>query len=199
MICELIEAKAMSKERVPSNLSHVSWQVDGHSVIEKHSNDGEEDMAEKILLVDDDTVMLKLTGRLIQEHTPYGLVATNNPLEGLELATHNDFDLVITNMKMPYIDGTELLDAVKRVRADVPVIVMSSYSSLEASMEAMHKGASDYIIQPVKREQMLVAIEKALKWKRLQRENKRLTERMHKAERSCVCGSMVSGALCAAE
>ena len=156
-------------------------------------------MAEKILLVDDDTVMLKLMGILIQENTSYDLVATNNPLEGLELAAHNDFDLVITDMKMPYVDGMEILEAVKRVRSDVPVIVMSAYSSLEASREVMQKGASDYIIMPVKREQMLVAIEKALLWKRLQRENKMLTERIHKAERSCVCGSMVSSALYAAE
>lgn len=156
-------------------------------------------MAEKILVVDDDTVMLKLMGKLIQENTSYDLVATNNPLEGLKLATQNEFDLVITDMKMPYVDGIELLEAVKRERADVPVIVMSAYSSLETSREAMHKGASDYIIQPVKREQMLVAIEKALQWKRLRRENKMLSERIKKAERSCVCGSMVSGALCAAE
>jgi DNA-binding NtrC family response regulator len=180
-------------------LSHAYWPIDGHPVFGEAFNDWEEDMAEKILLVDDDTVMLKLTGMLIQEHTPYDLVATNNPLEGLELAKQNDFDLVITDMKMPYVDGIELLEAVKRVRADVPVIVMSAYSSLEASKEAMHKGASDYIIHPVKREQMLVAIEKALTWKRLQRENKMLTERIHKAERRCVCGSMISGALCAAE
>jgi DNA-binding NtrC family response regulator len=149
-------------------------------------------MTEKILLVDDDTVMLKLMSMLIQGKTPYELVATNNPLEGLELAAQNNFDLVIANLKMPSVDGMKILDAVKRVRDDVPVIIMSAYSSLETAMEVMSKGAFDYITQPVKREQMLVAIEKALQWKRLRRENKLLSERIEKAERRC--GLAVSSA-----
>jgi DNA-binding NtrC family response regulator len=151
-------------------------------------------MTEKILLIDDDTVMLKLMGMLIQGKTPYELVATNNPLEGLELAAQNKFDLVITNLKMPYVDGMKILEAVRRVRDDVPVIIMSAYSSLETAMEVMRKGAFDYIIQPVKREQMLVAIEKALQWKRLRRENKLLAERIEKTEGRCVCGLAVSSA-----
>jgi len=156
-------------------------------------------MTEKILLIDDDTVMLKLMSVLIHGKTPYELVATNNPLEGLELAAHSDFDLVIANLKMPFVDGMKILEAVKRVREDVPVIIMSAYSSLETAMEVMRNGAFDYITQPVKREQMLVAIEKALQWKRLRRENKTLSERIEKAEGRCVCGLSFSSALCAAE
>ncbi len=156
-------------------------------------------MYKKLLIVDDEPDMLMLLSMLIKEKTTYEPVATNNPLEALELVKQGGIDLVIAELKMPALDGIELLEAVKRVDEDIPVVIMASYGTFEAALEAMSKGAFDFIAKPFRKEQMLFAIDKAFRWKRLQRENKLLTERIEKVEKRCVCGSAVSSALRAVE
>lgn len=123
-------------------------------------------MDEKILIVDDDLCMLNLLSLLIQQRTSYKFTATNNPLEALDLIRQN-VDVVIADLKMPYLDGLELLKAVKRAHEDVPVIIMAAYGTVETAAEVMRKGAFDFIIKPFKREQILLSIDKALKWRRL--------------------------------
>lgn len=123
-------------------------------------------MDEKILIVDDDLCMLNLLSLLIQQRTSYKFTATNNPLEALDLI-RQDVDVVIADLKMPYLDGLELLKAVKRAHEDVPVIIMAAYGTVETAAEVMRKGAFDFIIKPFKREQILLSIDKALKWRRL--------------------------------
>jgi CheY-like chemotaxis protein len=71
-------------------------------------------MAEKILIVDDEPDMLKLLSMTLQKKTPYQVTITNNPVEALTLAKSGEFELVITDLKMPGLDGMELLDAVKK-------------------------------------------------------------------------------------
>jgi DNA-binding NtrC family response regulator len=96
-------------------------------------------MSEKILIVDDEPDMLKLLSMIIREKTSYDVTTTNNPLEALDLAKKNPFDLVITDLKMPGLDGIELLDAVKKVDEDIPFIIITAYSSVEAAAEADRK------------------------------------------------------------
>jgi DNA-binding NtrC family response regulator len=142
----------------------------------------EKNMPERLLIVDDEPDMLKLLGMIIREKTPYEAVTTNNPLEALEFAKKGDFDLVITDLKMPGLDGVELLEAVKKVDEDIPVIIMTAYGTVESAMETMQKGGFDFITKPFKKEQILYTIDKALKWVRLQRENKMLKERLEKLQ-----------------
>ncbi len=139
-------------------------------------------MPEKILSVDDEPDMLKLLSMIIREKTPYETVTTNNPLEALELARQGGFDLVIADLKMPGLDGIELLEAIKRVDEDIPVIIITAYGTVESAIETMHKGAFDFITKPFRKEQILFTIEKALKWLRLQKENKMLKERLKNSE-----------------
>ncbi len=139
-------------------------------------------MPEKILIVDDEPDMLKLLSMILKEKTPYEIVTTNNPMEALELAKQGGFDLVITDLKMPGLDGVELLEGVKKVDEDIPVIILTAYGAIESATEAMHKGAFDFITKPFRKEQILYTIEKAFKWLRLQRENKMLRERLKKVE-----------------
>ena len=136
-------------------------------------------MAEKILVVDDEPVMLKLLSMVIREKTPYDLVATNNPLEARELARQNGFDLVIADLKMPGLDGVELLEAVRRAHADIPFIIITAYGSVETAMMTLHKGAFDFITKPFRKEQILYAIDKAVKFVRLRKENDMLKERLN--------------------
>ncbi len=139
-------------------------------------------MPEKILAVDDEPDMLKLLSMIIREKTFYEITTTNNPLEALELAKKGGFDIVIADLKMPGLDGVELLEGIKRIDEDIPVIIITAYGTIESATEAMHKGAFDFITKPFRKEQILFTIEKAFKWLRLQRENKMLREQLKTAK-----------------
>jgi DNA-binding NtrC family response regulator len=136
-------------------------------------------MAEKLLIVDDEPDMLKLLGMIIRGKTLYEIITTNNPAEALDLIGRGGYDLVITDLKMPGLDGVEILDAVKRYDQDIPVIIMTAYGTIETAEEALSKGAFDFITKPFRKEQILFTIEKALKWLRLQRENQKLKEQLN--------------------
>ncbi len=140
-------------------------------------------MREKILAVDDEPDMLKLLYMIIKEKTNYEIVTTNNPLEAIELAKQGGFDLIIADLKMPGLDGMELLETVKRIDKDIPVIILTAYGTVESATEAMEKDAFDFITKPFKKEQILYTLNKAFKWLQLQRENKILKEKLRKLEK----------------
>jgi DNA-binding NtrC family response regulator len=135
-------------------------------------------MPEKILIVDDEPDMLKLLGMIIREKTPYEPTLTNNPLEALEWAKKGGFDLVIADLKMPGLDGIELLNAIRKVDEDIPVIIITAYGTVESAAEAMEKGGFDFITKPFRKEHILFTIDRALKWLKLQRENRILKEQL---------------------
>lgn len=135
-------------------------------------------MPEKLLIVDDEPDMLKLLSMIIREKTPYEVTTTNNPLEALDFVKKGGFDIVIADLKMPGLDGIELLDAVKRVDQDIPVIIITAYGTVESAAETIEKGGFDFITKPFRKEQILMTIDKALKWLRLQRENKMLKDQL---------------------
>ena len=139
-------------------------------------------MPEKILVVDDEPDMLRLLNMIIKEKTPYEVTTTNNPLEALELAKGGSFDLLIVDLKMPGLNGIELLESVKRFDEDVPIIIITAYGTVEAAVETIRKGGFDFITKPFRKEQILFTVERALKWLRLERENKILREQLKKAE-----------------
>jgi DNA-binding NtrC family response regulator len=135
-------------------------------------------MAGKILIIDDEPDMLVMLEMLITDKTSHQVVSTNNPFEIEELLSNNEFNLVITDLKMPMLDGIEVLQAVKKKDADIPVIVITAFGTLEAAEEAVHRGVYDFITKPFRKEQILVAIERALEWQRIIKENRNLKSRM---------------------
>ncbi len=135
-------------------------------------------MPEKILIVDDEPDMLKLLSMIIRDKTPYEITTTNNPVEAVELVRKGSFDIVITDLKMPGLDGLQLLDEVKKRDEDVPVIIITAYGTIDAATEAIQKGGFDFITKPFKKEQILFTIEKAVKWLKVQQENKMLKEKL---------------------
>lgn len=140
-------------------------------------------MTEKILVVDNEPEMLMLMSRLIRENTTYAVTLTNNPMEAVDIISKDHVSLVISEMKMPVLDGFELLEEIKQINRDIPVIITSAYGSFEHGLEAMSKGASDFIMKPFRKEQMLFSIEKALQMAELKKENRLLkvlaTSEMH--------------------
>ena len=135
-------------------------------------------MPEKLLIVDDEPDMLKLLSMIIREKTPYEVTTTNNPLEALDFVKKGGFDIVIADLKMPGLDGIELLDAVKSIEQDIPVVIITAYGTVESAAETIEKGGFDFITKPFRKEQILMTIDKALKWLKLQRENKMLKDQL---------------------
>jgi DNA-binding NtrC family response regulator len=139
-------------------------------------------MAEKILIVDDEPDMLKLLSMMLRDKTGYQISTTNNPLEAVELAKQGGYALVITDLKMPGLDGIELLEAVKKEDPDIPVIFITAYATVESATEAIQKGGFDFISKPFRKEQILFTIDRAMKWIKMQQENKMLKEQLKKNE-----------------
>ena len=139
-------------------------------------------MSGKILIIDDEPDMLVMLEMLITDKTTHKVVTTNNPLEIEELLAKDEFNLVISDLKMPMLDGIEVLELVKKSDADIPVIVITAFGTLEAAEEAVHRGAYDFITKPFRKEQILVAIERALEWQRIIRENRKLKSRIEDSE-----------------
>jgi DNA-binding NtrC family response regulator len=141
-------------------------------------------MAERILIVDDEIDMLELLELIITDRTEYDVVTTNTPLEVPELLKKEPFDLLITDLRMPDIDGIELIEMVKQVDDQLPFIIITAYGTIESAVEAMRKGAFDYITKPFRQEQILLTIEKVMKWRKLQKENIALKAELEKIKKA---------------
>jgi DNA-binding NtrC family response regulator len=135
-------------------------------------------MSGQILIVDDEPDMVMLLEMLITDKTSHRVVSTSDPFEVEGLLAAHDFNLVITGLKMPLMDGIEVMEIVKRRDPDIPVIVVTAFGTLEAAEEAVHRGAYDFITKPFRKEQILVAIERAFEWQRVIKENRNLKNRV---------------------
>ena len=129
-----------------------------------------------ILIVDDERDMLILLKRILSEETPYKLVTESDPLQALERVRQRCFDVVITDLKMPQMDGIRLLEECKRIRPEISVIILTAYATIANAVEAIQKGAHDYITKPFRREHVLLTLEKAMKWQAMVNENRALRQ-----------------------
>jgi len=130
---------------------------------------------ETILIVDDEKNYLVVLEALLSSEG-YEIITANHAKDALHLIEEADLDLVITDMKMPAMSGMELLVESKRMKPDVPVIMMTAFGTIEMAVEAMKKQAYDYITKPFKNEELKLTIKKALENYRLIKENRRLNE-----------------------
>jgi DNA-binding NtrC family response regulator len=132
----------------------------------------------RILAVDDELDMLSLIKMIIEGYSNHQVMTTINPLEVAELLSKERFDLIITDLKMPGMDGMELLELAKKHDKDVLVLMVTAFGSLESAEEAVRKGAFDYISKPFRKEQLLLAIDKAMRWREMALQNKELKKRL---------------------
>ncbi len=130
----------------------------------------------RILAVDDELDMLSLIRMIIEGYSKHQVTTTNTPMEVAELIGKEKFDLIITDLKMPGMDGMELLDLAKKQDKDALVLMVTAFGSLESAEEAIRRGAFDYISKPFRKEQLLLAIDKAMRWREMTREIKELKE-----------------------
>ena len=127
-------------------------------------------MPDRILVVDDEPNMLRLLKTILMDKTGYEVTTTNNPLEVSKLLQEGHYDLVVTDLKMPLVDGIDLIGIVKNIDAAMPIIVITAYGTIETAEEAIQKGAYDFITKPFRKETILITIKRALEWKRMQGE-----------------------------
>ncbi|MBF0119861.1 MAG: sigma-54-dependent Fis family transcriptional regulator [Desulfobacterales bacterium] len=147
-------------------------------------------MIGNILIIDDEKDMLTLLKRIISEETKHKVTTESDPIKALELFSQRHFDIVITDLKMPKIDGIKLLEEVKKISPDVSVIILTAFATIETAIDAIRKGAYDYITKPFKRELILLTLDKAIKWQEMVIENKALRQELaEKEEFSSLVGS----------
>ncbi len=135
--------------------------------------------ARSILIVDDDRAMRELLASLYREQS-YETAEAASVDEALELAADRDFDVVVSDIRMPGRSGVELIGALRRLRRTTPVILMTAFGSIDSAVEAMRAGAFDYITKPFEPEAVAFAAERALQQRRLEEENERLRRAVDK-------------------
>lgn len=131
-------------------------------------------MPENILVIDDELHMLKLLERIIAEKTNYRVETLNNSLELPSYLSDKDFDLIITDLKMPGMDGLDILKYVKENNRFEEVVIITAFGSLETATEALSSGVFDYITKPFRKEEIIYTITRAMKWQECKRETRRL-------------------------
>jgi DNA-binding NtrC family response regulator len=134
-----------------------------------------------ILLIDDEAIALtNLTHVLKREG--YEVTACKDGEAGLEALKRSDFDLVLTDLKMPGIDGMEVLRQVHATEADVPVIMITGHATLDSAVEAMKAGDHHYLAKPFRLAEAREVVRSALEMRRIKRENQELRLRVEQLQ-----------------
>ena len=128
-----------------------------------------------ILVVDDEPNYLVVLSELLKEEG-FEVFTAESGEEGLKVARENDLDLIITDMRMPGMDGLQLLKSVKSFNQHLPVIMVTAFGEVEKAVVAMKAGAYNYLAKPFSNDELLVNIRKAIEHYSLLRENLRLRD-----------------------
>lgn len=128
---------------------------------------------EQILVVDDEKSIVKLCKRILEKEG-YRVVGTEDPERAISFLDKGDFDLVISDIRMPKMDGLTFLSNVENKLPDIPLIFISGYVNMEMVLKAMREGASGFILKPFTKKELLSVVEKVLNFDRVRRENVRL-------------------------
>jgi DNA-binding NtrC family response regulator len=132
-----------------------------------------------ILIVEDEAKMRRLLELNLGEDG-FTTHSAGDAETGLKLLRENSIDLVVTDLKLPGMNGLEFLQTIKRQNASLPVVVMTAFGSVETAVEAMKAGASDYVLKPFSLTEMRMVIHKELDVRNLREENRELREALGK-------------------
>ena len=136
-------------------------------------------MAYKILVVDDEEI-IRDSLFYILEKEGYDVDRAENGKTAYDKMIANHFDLVITDIEMPVMRGTELLEKIKTLNVQTSVIVITAFGSLETAITALRNGASDYILKPVEFDELLIKTKRLFEIRDLLLENRLLREEIHR-------------------
>jgi len=130
-------------------------------------------MPDNILILDDEQNYLLVLDAILTD-AGYNVTALSDPEMGLAFLEESEVDVIVTDMKMPKLTGSEVLDHVKKNYPYIPVLIMTAFGSIESAVEAMRTGAFDYITKPFSNEELLLSLSKAMQYARAQQENRHL-------------------------
>jgi DNA-binding NtrC family response regulator len=135
----------------------------------------------KILIIEDEEPIRRVLARILtEENESYQVEVAEDGVIGLEKIKNNDYDLVLCDIKMPRMDGVELLEAVKKIDSEIPIVMISGHGDMETAINTMRLGAFDYISKPPDLNRLLNTVRNALDRKKLAVENKILKKKVSK-------------------
>ncbi|GGF70340.1 sigma-54-dependent transcriptional regulator [Wenyingzhuangia marina] len=135
----------------------------------------------KILLIEDEAAIRRVLKRIIaDENNTYDVEEAEDGIIGLELIKEHDYDLILCDIKMPKMDGVEVLQKIKELKPEIPVIMISGHGDLDTAVQTMRMGAYDYISKPPDLNRLLNTVRNALDQKQLIVENRQLKKKVSK-------------------
>jgi len=130
-----------------------------------------------ILVIDDNPTIIKLMAKILKANG-YEVSTASGGASGIKKFDQNDYDLVFTDLMMPDIGGVEVLEHVISKSPKTMCVILTAHGTIKSSVDAIKKGAFDYITKPVSPSELLVVVEKAIKFKNLEEENVRLKKEL---------------------
>ncbi|QVY67273.1 sigma-54 dependent transcriptional regulator [Polaribacter sp. Q13] len=135
----------------------------------------------KILIIEDEAAIRRVLTKIIsEENEAYHVEEAEDGLLGIEMIKNNDYDLVLCDIKMPKMDGVEVLEKAKKIKPEIPIVMISGHGDLDTAVNTMRLGAFDYISKPPDLNRLLNTVRNALDKKVLTVENKRLKKKVSK-------------------
>ncbi len=135
----------------------------------------------KILIIEDESAIRRVLKKIIsEENDTYHVEEAEDGLEGIEKIKNEDYDLVLCDIKMPKMDGVEVLEKAKKIKPEIPMVMISGHGDLDTAVNTMRLGAFDYISKPPDLNRLLNTVRNALDRKELVVENKRLKKKVSK-------------------
>lgn len=135
----------------------------------------------KILVIEDEAAIRRVLVKILsEENEKYQLQEAEDGLAGIEKIKKEDYDLVLCDIKMPKMDGVEVLEAIKKIKPEIPIVMISGHGDLDTAVNTMRLGAFDYISKPPDLNRLLNTVRHALDKKELVTENKILKKKVSK-------------------
>ena len=136
--------------------------------------------AEKILVVDDDESMCQFLSIMLRKEG-FEVTTVSDGQSAIQKVKENSFDVVITDIKMPGMDGLQLLDQIKAIEPSTPVVIMTGFASQKTAIEAVNKGAFQYMEKHAKNDEVKIVVRNAIEMKRVQSQNVFLKKQLRKS------------------
>ncbi len=135
----------------------------------------------RILVIEDEAAIRRVLVKILsEENDAYEVQEAEDGLAGIDIVKKEDFDLVLCDIKMPKMDGVEVLEAAKKIKPEIPFVMISGHGDLDTAVNTMRLGAFDYISKPPDLNRLLNTVRNALDKKELVVENKRLKKKVRK-------------------
>jgi DNA-binding NtrC family response regulator len=131
----------------------------------------------RILIIEDEEAIRRVLVKILSEEDPsYELFEASDGVSGLNMVKNNNFDLILCDIKMPKMDGVEVLENIKKIKEQIPIVMISGHGDLETAVSTMRLGAYDYISKPPDLNRLLNTVRNALDRQKLIFENKKLKQ-----------------------